>query len=133
MNISDLIPSNKTIKINGIDVEYHGLSISGISYLLEHYRQELSNIAAMFFSDDKELDYFDLIKQSPDVVFSIIAIGSDCVGQENDISKLQVLDQVSLLSGILKATFYDKKKLLALMSDIKSLLSELGENSKENQ
>jgi len=118
MQISDLLAtSQKVLKLTGGELECHALNVKDIGDIIMKYQQQV----LLIFSETP----LQILTSAPDMVSDVIAMGSDTVGQEEDIKKLNVLDQVEIFASVIKLTFPDKKKIKDVWQLLKNVLPEL--------
>lgn len=128
VDLSALLPAPKTIDLGRGAVAVYGLNITHIGQLLRENSDEL-----MKFLAGGEPDIVALVTILPDVAVKLIAMGLDCVGQEETIKKIPLATQIDILIDIWELSVPDVKKLKARLGGLSDVLQSLAAKGQDQQ
>ena len=117
--IKDFLPQPRHVTVsNGKKLLVRGIDLTQTIALLKSYSDPLQA-----FFGSKELDFVLLVAQAPDMVAAIIAMGVDAEGQEDDIKRMPVGDQVEIVTEVWEQSVPNVKKLLASLQKASASLA----------
>jgi hypothetical protein len=106
--IKDLLPPPRIVQVGEGHLAVRGLRLDETIALLT--KEEYKSSLATFFSGEN-LNFTLLVAQAPDMVATVIALGADAVGQEEDIKLLPVGTQVEAVTAVWEMSVPSVKKL----------------------
>ena len=116
VKISDLVPKKISISVGESSLEVACLGLAQMTTLIENYKEPLLQLIAS--SGSGNVDFAALLTTAPDMVVSLIALGADAVGQEDDIRLLPVGVQIEAAAAIWQLSVPDVKKLVSVLSTV---------------
>lgn len=112
ISIADLLPKPREVEISeGVVLEVHGVTLEQMVQLLWAYREAFLGMYAA--GQTTKINYASLVVAAPDLVASVIAMGTSTEGQEADIKRLPPTSQIVAVTQIWEISVPDPKKLIA--------------------
>lgn len=116
VKISDLLPKKVEVDTGNGMLEVGPINLEGITTLIQNYREPLT--ALVNSSMGGKPNFTVLAESAPDLIVSMIAMGADAIGQEDDIKQLPFAVQVTAAASIWEVSVPDVKKLLSVLSTV---------------
>jgi hypothetical protein len=127
IKISDLLNLSTVVEVSpgkpGLPVR--ALSLNEMMKLFMDSQDIFLKLYSMGFTMNRSQDLAGFLLAAPEVVVRIIAVASDCEGQEEDIAKIPATVQLIALFEIWKLSVPDPKKAKELLSEVTAQLRRL--------
>lgn len=117
VKISSLLPKKIQIDTGNGMLEVGSINLAGIVTLIQDFKEPLLQLFKGS-GPNGQPDFIALGKDAPAMIVTIIAMGANAVGQEEDIAQLPLGVQITAAAEIWAQSVPEPKKLLSVLSTV---------------